>query len=57
MKQPTKTKLVSAREIAAEVGVTAKTIQNIANAGKLPHYRVGKTFRFNLKECLESFRK
>lgn len=57
MQTQSKSKRVPAKRIAEEVGVTAKTITNLANKGQIPHLRIGKSLRFDLEECLKTFQR
>lgn len=41
---------LSAKEIAARHGVSAKTVRKLAAEGQIPADRIGKVFRFNPAE-------
>ena len=45
--------LVKASVVAERLGVSAHTINRKAKQGELPSHRVGKSYRFNLREVLE----
>jgi len=52
-------KLVGAAEVAAIIGCTRKHVYDLAQKGRIPHYRIGGLIRFNpqqIAEWLESFR-
>jgi excisionase family DNA binding protein len=52
-------KMISAREVADRLGMSASTIRGFADGGKIPAYRVGGSWRFlwseiKAKLCLRS---
>lgn len=54
---PAATPLVTTRELAAELGVTADTIRGWARSGRIPCMRVGqKTLRFDREAVLAAIR-
>ena len=53
----TERKFLTTRQLAKELNVTRQTIINWVNAGKLPHYNLGKMFRFDLDEVMKTLEK
>jgi excisionase family DNA binding protein len=52
-------KLVGAAEVAEIIGCTRKHVYDLAQKGRIPHYRIGGLIRFDLQEIaewLESFK-
>ena len=43
------TPLVSVKELAAELGVSAKTIRRAVWRGAIPFFRIGKALRFDVE--------
>lgn len=41
---------------ARALKVSVRTIQRLAEAGEIPHYRVGSQLRFNVTEVLAALR-
>ena len=41
---------VDADDVAEYLGVTASWIYDLAKAGKIPHYRIGRRIKFRLEE-------
>ena len=50
-------RLVSSKVIGRACGVHHRTIELHAQQGKLPHFRVGGSLRFDLREVLAAMRK
>jgi excisionase family DNA binding protein len=46
-------RLLTAREVAAVLGFAAGTIVDWAEAGRIPHFKIGKALRFRESEILE----
>lgn len=49
--------LVSASEIARDLGVPESHIRRLARQGRIPFYRVGKYMRFDRREVREYMRR
>lgn len=49
--------LVSASELARELGVPESQIRKLARENRVPHYRVGKYVRFDRREAREFMRR
>jgi excisionase family DNA binding protein len=49
-------KLVSTSELADILGVHFTTVEKYVRDNKIPHYRLDKGNRFNVKDVLESLR-
>lgn len=47
---------LSTEEIAEHYSVAAITIYRLANAGRIPYIRVGRTYRFRLSEVDAAFK-
>lgn len=43
----TRREYLTAEEVAAKYGVTARTVRNLAQSGKIPSQRFGKLWRFD----------
>ncbi len=41
---------LTATDVATHLGKSARWVQNEARAGRLPHYRVGVSYRFTLDQ-------
>jgi excisionase family DNA binding protein len=50
------TKLVSVEELAAIVGISARTVYRLVEDEKIPAYRVRRQLRFDQAEVLEALR-
>lgn len=42
--------LLKTEELARELQITPETVRKLAKAGKLPSYRIGSAYRFDLQE-------
>lgn len=51
---PTDIELVTAPEIAKSLAVSKQMIYLLAERGEIPHYRIGKSVRFDRREVLTS---
>lgn len=49
--------LVSPKEAAQVLGVTDQFLYRKAAEGTLPHYRIGRSVKFDLKELAQCFRR
>lgn len=56
MKETTEERYLSTHDVAEHFGVSAMTIYRLANDGRLPHIRVGRSFRFRLSEVEAALR-
>lgn len=54
--QPPTQPLVETPAVAERYGVSKRTIQRLAAAGKIPSYRVGRQLRFDLAEVGQALR-
>jgi excisionase family DNA binding protein len=48
--------MLAARKLAWQLQVSERTIKDLAAAGDIPSYRVGRQLRFNLAEVLSALR-
>lgn len=48
--------LLDADRAAAELGVTARWLEDMVRAGVVPHHRFGRFVRFNVREVAAHFR-
>jgi excisionase family DNA binding protein len=48
---------LSRSQLAAVLGLSLRTIDNLLAAGTLPHFRIGKCIRFDLSEVEETLRR
>ena len=49
--------LLSKRQVAEQLNVTARTVDNWMGRGYLPYYRIGRNIRFrmgDIQDCLEA---
>jgi len=42
------TKLLNSRELASELSCSHDVIERLARQGAIPHFRIGRTLRFDL---------
>jgi excisionase family DNA binding protein len=49
-----KEKLLTASELASELGCTLNTVRNKTHVGDFPHYKVGNRYRYKLSEVLDA---
>lgn len=54
--EETDERYLSTEEVAEHFSVSAMTIYRLANAGRIPHIRVGRSFRFRLGEVEKALR-
>ncbi|MCF7765457.1 MAG: helix-turn-helix domain-containing protein [Verrucomicrobia bacterium] len=45
--------LINKRELSTHLGLTPRTIEIWARAGKIPHYKIGRSVRYRLADVLE----
>jgi excisionase family DNA binding protein len=48
------TPLVNAQQLAEVLGVSKSTVLEQAARGRIPHYRIGKSVRFNADDVLKA---
>ena len=48
--------MTTPREVAHHLKVSERSVQRLAETGRIPHYRVGGQMRFDLDEVLEALR-
>lgn len=48
--------LLTAEELATRLRIPARTIKDQASAGRLPHHRLGKHYRFSTEDIAEILR-
>ena len=48
--------IVTAKELASLLRLTEATIYKLASSGKLPGFKIGDSWRFEIDEILRSFR-
>lgn len=48
--------IYTAKELADYLKVSERTILDLARGGKIPHYKVGKQWRFVSEDVLESLK-
>lgn len=41
-------------EVAAYFGISPETVRRLARSGKLPAYRIGKLWRFNIEDIIDA---
>jgi excisionase family DNA binding protein len=51
------TDLVGPFELSKALCVSSRTITNLCKRGAIPHYRIGKCLRFNLREVIAFVRR
>lgn len=49
--------LVDSKALSKEVGINERTLRNMANEGRIPGYKIGYQWRFDLEEVLQYCRK
>lgn len=50
-------KLISRGELAEKLGLSPQTIFNYVREGKIPFFRIGKNYLFDLEEVKNAIRK
>ena len=48
--------IYTAKELAAYLKVSERTVLDLARSGKIPHHKVGKQWRFDPSEVWESLK-
>lgn len=51
--QNTSTKLLSVRQLAEELGLSERTVWTLYRREGCPHFRIGRTVRFNLDRVMD----
>lgn len=49
-------KLIDTKKLCEQIDMPLQSVWRLVRENKLPHYRVGKLIKFNLKEVLDALR-